>query len=409
MTIDFTPQIAARQSEWIARRRDLHQHPELGFQEVRTAGIVAETLNRLGLEVQTGVGKTGVIGVLEGSGDGPTVLVRADMDALPITEENVVDYASKTPGVMHACGHDAHTTIALAVAELLSAQRDAIAGRVKFVFQPAEEIGRGAKAMIDDGALENPAPDVAVGLHLWNEGPLGTLAITEGPFMAGAGDFSIRVTGRGGHGAAPHETRDPIVAASAIVTALQTIVTRSLPPVESAVISVTSFQAGTAFNIIPSHAELRGTIRMFRPEVRDTLVRRMREIAESVAGAFGCTAELEVHELTLPVVNDPAITQRLRALFERTHPELRVVTGYQTMLAEDMSYFLDAVPGLYFFVGSSNAERNLVYPHHHPRFDFDEAVIPLAVELLATAVASFVMPGYTIDQQNDTVSQEANA
>ena len=148
---------------------------------------------------------------------------------------------------------------------------------------------------------------------------------------------------------------------------------------------------------------------MFGPGVRDTLVLRMREIAESVAGAFGCTAELEVHELTLPVVNDPAITQRLRALFERTHPELRVVTGYQTMLAEDMSYFLDAVPGLYFFVGSSNAERNLAYPHHHPRFDFDEAVIPLAVELLATAVASFVMPGYTIDQQNDTVSQEANA
>lgn len=397
MIIDFTPQIAARQSEWIARRRDLHRHPELGFQEVRTAGIVANTLRQLGLEVQTGVGQTGVVGVLEGAADGPTVLVRADMDALPITEENATDYVSQTPGVMHACGHDAHTTIALAVAELLSAQRAAIAGRVKFAFQPAEEIGRGAHAMIEDGALRDPAPDVALGLHLWNESPLGTLALTEGPFMAGAGDFSIHVSGRGGHGAAPHQTRDPIVAASAIVTALQTIITRSLPPIETGVISVTSFQAGTAFNIIPSRAELRGTIRMFTPEVRDILITRMREVAQHIAAAHGCAAELDVQELTLPVVNDPATMRRLQSLFKRIRPDLRQVTDYRTMLAEDVSYFLDAVPGAYFFVGSSNTARDLAYPHHHPRFDFDEAVIPLATELLVSAVASFVLPGYTRD------------
>ncbi len=392
MTIDFTPQIAARQSAWIERRRDLHRHPELGFQEVRTAGIVATTLNELGLEVQTGVGQTGVVAVLEGASDGPTVLVRADMDALPIHEENTTGYVSTTPGVMHACGHDAHTSIALAVAELLAAQREQIAGRVKFAFQPAEEIGRGADAMIKDGALGNPAPDVALGLHLWNERPLGTLALTEGPFMAGAGDFTIRVRGRGGHGAAPHEARDPIVAASAIVGALQTVITRSLPPVDSAVISVTSFQSGNAFNIIPPGAELRGTIRMFRPDVRDRLVARMREIAQGVAEAYGCSAELEVQELTLPVVNDPAVARRLQSLFAQIRPDLPQVTGYQTMLAEDMSYFLDAVPGAYFFVGSANAARDLAYPHHHPRFDFDEAVIPLAVELLAAAVASYVVP-----------------
>ncbi len=401
--IDFTPQIATRQSEWIARRRDLHRHPELGFQEVRTAGIVAETLTRLGLEVQTGVGQTGVVGVLEGATDGPTVLVRADMDALPITEENTADYVSQNPGVMHACGHDAHTTIALAVAELLCERRDAIAGRVKFVFQPAEEIGRGAQAMIQDGVLNDPAPDVSVGLHLANASPLGTLTLTEGPFMAGAGDFTIRVTGRGGHGAAPHEARDPIVAASAIVMALQTIVSRNLSPTESAAISVTSFQAGTAFNIIPPKAELRGTIRMFTPEVRDILITRMREIAQSVASAHGCAAELEVQELTLPVVNDSATMQRLRALFRRIRPDLPQITDYKTMLAEDMSYFLDAVPGAYFFVGSANAERDLAYPHHHPRFDFDEAVIPMATELLAAAVASFVMPGYTRDDDNAVV------
>lgn len=393
MTIDFTPQIVARQNAWIERRRDLHRHPELGFQEVRTAGIVAAALNDLGLEVQTGVGKTGVVAVLDGASDGPTVLVRADMDALPIREENTTGYVSETPGVMHACGHDAHTSIALAVAELLAARRDQIAGRVKFVFQPAEEIGRGADAMIRDGALDDPAPDVALGLHLWNEQPLGTLALTEGPFMAGAGDFTIHVRGRGGHGAAPHETRDPIVAASAIVGALQTVITRSLPPVDSAVISVTSFQAGNAFNIIPPGAELRGTIRMFRPDVRDRLVTRMREIAQGVAQAYGCSAELEVQELTLPVVNDPAVTRRLRSLFARIRPDLPQRADVRTMLAEDMSYFLDAVPGAYFFVGSADAMRDLAYPHHHPRFDFDEAVIPLAVELLAAAVASYVLPG----------------
>jgi len=401
MTIDFTPQIAARQSAWIERRRDFHRHPELGFQEVRTAGIVAAALRDLGLEVQTGVGQTGVVGVLEGASGGPTVLVRADMDALPIHEENTTDYVSETPGVMHACGHDAHTTIALGVAELLSAQRAAIAGRVKFVFQPAEEIGRGADAMIRDGVLEAPAPDVAVGLHLWNTAPLGTLALTEGPFMAGAGDFTIRVHGRGGHGAAPHEARDPIVAASAIVGALQTVITRRLSPTDSAVISVTAFQAGTAFNIIPSQAELRGTIRMFRPDVRDALVTHMRDVAQNVAAAYGCTAEVDVQELTLPVVNEPDLTRRLQRLFERRHPELPQVTGVQTMLAEDMSYFLDAVPGVYFFVGSADAARDLAYPHHHPRFDFDEAVIPLAAELLAAAVASFVVPGYNDSPEAD--------
>lgn len=395
MTTAFTPLITARQQGWIARRRDLHRYPELGFQEVRTAGIVAATLNRLGLEVQTGVGQTGVVGLLEGGHDGPTVLVRADMDALPITEENTTDYASQTPGVMHACGHDAHTTIALAVAELLSEHRAEIAGRVKFIFQPAEELGRGANAMIDEGVLEHPAPDVALGLHLWNESPVGVLALTAGPFMAGAGDFSIRVEGRGGHGAAPHETRDPIVAASAIVSALQTVITRSVPPVERAVISVTSFQAGTAFNVIPSRAELRGTIRMFRPEIRALLEARMREVTQGVAAAHGCTAELEIRDLMPPVTNDPAVTERLRRLFRQIRPDLEQVTDMYTMFAEDMAYFLDAVPGTYFFVGSSDPARGLDYPHHHPRFDFDEAVIPLAVELMTAAVASYVLPGYT--------------
>jgi amidohydrolase len=394
MPIDFKPQIKARQDAWIERRRDLHRHPELGFEEIRTAGIVAEELTRLGLEVQNGIGKTGVVGLLEGDTDGPTVLVRADMDALPIHEENAVDYASQTPGVMHACGHDGHTTIALAVAELLSAHRDQIAGRIKFVFQPAEELGRGAEAMIQDGVLDAPVPDVALGLHVWNERPVGTVTLVDGPMMASANDFTITVHGRGGHGALPHETRDPIMAASQIVTALQTIVSRSVDPTQTAVVTVTEFKAGDSINVIPPSARLRGTIRAFDTGVRDLIEERLRAIVIHVAEALGCTTEIEVQALTLPVVNAPEVNARLRPLFAQVAPDLDIITRYHTMLAEDMSYFLDVVPGTFFFVGSANAERGLDYPHHHPRFDWDdEAVIPLAVELLATAAAAYVMPG----------------
>jgi amidohydrolase len=390
--IDFKPQIAARQSDWIARRRDLHSHPELGFTEVRTAGIVASELTRLGLEVQTGVGQTGVVAMLGGDADGPTVLVRADMDALPIHEENQVDYISQTPGVMHACGHDGHTTILLAVAELLSAQRARIAGRVKFIFQPAEEIGRGALAMIEDGVLSSPAPEVALGLHLWNEMPVGAVALVDGPMMASAGDFQIKVSGRGGHGGIPHEARDPIVAASQIVLALQTIVSRNLNPTEAGVVSVTMFKAGDSFNVIPPAVLLRGTIRAFKTEVMALLTERIRGIAEGIAESMGCSAEIYVEQVTLPVINTPDVNARLRPVFEQVAPDVRLVDDLRMMLAEDMSYFLDRLPGTFFMVGSANRERQLDYPHHHPRFDFDEAVIPLAVELLAEAAAAYVLP-----------------
>jgi len=390
--IGFKTQIAARQSAWIALRRDLHQHPELGFDLPRTAGIVADRLRALGLEVQTGVGRSGVIGLLEGTADGPTVLVRADMDALPIQEENAAPYASQTPGVMHACGHDGHTTIALAVAELLSERRPQMAGRVKFVFQPAEEIGRGAQAMIEDGALLNPAPDVCLGLHLWNEMPVGIVALVDGPMMAAAGDITITVRGRGGHGALPHETRDPIVAACQIVTALQTIVSRDVRPTDVAVVSITEFKAGDSFNIIPETAQLRGTIRAFRPEVIELLGQRARTIAQGVASALGCQADVHVEQLTLPVVNDASVNARLRPLFQQVAPAAQIIGDVKTMAAEDMSYFLNAVPGTFFFVGSANPERGLDYPHHHPRFDFDEAALLLAIELLAEATASYVLP-----------------
>ena len=390
--IDYKARAEAKRDKLVAIRRDLHQHPELAFEEVRTAGIVAAELGALGLEVQTGVGKTGVIGMLEGEQDGPTVLVRADMDALPILEANQVEYASKTSGKMHACGHDGHTTIALGVAQLLSQHRAQLRGRVKFVFQPAEEVGQGAQAMVDDGALRDPRPDISLGLHLWNEMPLGMLGVADGPVMAASSDLTIRITGKGGHGALPEMSLDPVVCAAQIVTALQTIVSRNVPALDSAVISVTQIHTGTAHNIIPQTAELNGTFRTFRREIRDLIEERIREIATGIAAAMGCTAEVTIRHFTEAVANHPEVSERVRGAFRRLgHPESNFFYE-RTMGSEDVGLFMDDIPGMYFFVGSANAERGLNFGHHHPRFDFDEDVLPLAVSLLSAAIGAYVLP-----------------
>ncbi|MBI1278486.1 MAG: amidohydrolase [Anaerolineaceae bacterium] len=391
--IDFKAQAEELRDELVTRRRDLHMHPELAFEEFRTAGIVADELRQLGLEVQTGVGKTGVVAILEGAQDGPTVLVRADMDALPILEENTFEYKSTVPGKMHACGHDGHTTIGLGVAKLLSKYRDEIAGRVKFVFQPAEETVGGAKAMVADGVLENPHPDLTLGLHLWNSMPLGKLGVGEGPVMAGASIFTIKIAGKGGHAALPNAGVDPIACAAQMISALQTVVSRNIDPMESAVISVTRVQAGTAYNIIPQDAELWGTIRTFKIEVRDLVERRMREITEGIAQAMGCTATLVIEDGTLPVHNDPKITERTRAVLSQYVGEDGLLKDERTMGAEDVGFLMDDIPGMYFFVGASvPSPDGQYYGHHHPRFDFDENALPLSVALMASAVADYVIP-----------------
>ncbi|MHB8628080.1 MAG: M20 metallopeptidase family protein [Aggregatilineales bacterium] len=392
---DWISQAQALQPELVASRRDLHQHPELAFEEVRTAGIVAQTLTRLGLEVTTGVGKTGVVAVLEGAHDGPTVLVRCDMDALPIREENTVDYISTVPGKMHACGHDGHVTIGLGVAQLLSAQREYISGRVKFLFQPAEEVANGAQAMINDGALQNPTPDVGFGLHLWNELPFGEVAITTGPFMAGADLFKITITGSGGHAAIPDQTRDPVVAGAQIVNALQTIVSRNVSPLDTAVVSVTMFHAGTANNAIANTAELQGTFRTYRPATHDLVERRLREIVTGVATALGCEAAIETQQVAPPLINNADTSERLRQAFAplADRLSLKLRDDVRTMTAEDMAVILNHVPGTYFFVGSANADHEPTYPHHHARFNIEERALPVGVALLCTAVAGYVLPG----------------
>ncbi|HLF91508.1 MAG TPA: amidohydrolase [Anaerolineales bacterium] len=371
-------------------RRDFHQHPEIGFQEVRTAGIVARELRELGLEVSTGIAETGVVAMLEGSKPGPVALLRFDMDALPIHEETGAPYASQTPGVMHACGHDGHTAIGLTVARLLHSHRDELAGTVKLVFQPAEEGLGGAKRMVDEGVLANPRPDMSFALHLWNDKPFGWLGVTPGPAMAASGRFHITITGSGGHGASPQLTRDPVAAAAQIITALQTIVSRNVRPLDSAVVSVTAIEAGDAFNVIPSTAVMKGTYRTYRPETNQLLKERMEKITVGIAEAMGCTAEIVFWEVTPAVDNDPQLTARVQSIAAYLFPDADIDPEERTMGSEDMAYMMEDVPGCYFFIGSNNPEAGLNAPHHHPKFDFDERALSRAAGMMAAVAAEFL-------------------
>jgi amidohydrolase len=379
-----------------AMRRDFHAHPELGFNEVRTGGIVARELEALGLEVTKGVGKTGVVGLLEGTRPGPTLLLRFDMDALPIVEQTGAVYASLNPGVMHACGHDGHTAIGLTVAKILNEIRDELAGSIKFVFQPSEEstgdegLG-GAEMMIRDGVLSDPRPDYALGLHLWNEKPLGWLGVAAGPVMAGAEQFKLVIQGKGGHGAVPHATIDPVLASAHIVTALQSIVSRNVAPLETAVVSVTMVHGGTAFNVIPPEVTLEGTIRTFDLGVRGRVLERFTQVVEGVAAALGCQAQLDMRQLTPALINDERIARRVQEAARRVlHDSQLDMASYITMGAEDMAFFLERIPGCFFFVGSANRDKGLDYGHHHPRFDVDEDALPRAAALMAAAAVDFL-------------------
>ena len=377
-------------------RRDFHMHPELGFHELRTGGIVAKELETLGLEVTKGVGKTGVVGLLEGAKPGPTLLIRFDMDALPIVEDTNAEYASQTNGIMHACGHDGHTSIGLTVAKILHAHRDQLAGTVKFCFQPSEEgyngeeMG-GAQMMIRDGVLDGPKVDMSLSMHLWNEKPLGWVGVAKGPVMAGAEQFTVKLTGKGGHGAVPHATIDPIVAAAQIITALQTITSRNIAPLQAAVVSVTTVHSGTAFNVIPQEAELTGTIRTFDPAVRQKVLERFDQIVRGVGETMGCKVDILMQRVTPAVINNDDIAGKVQSVAQKVLGESTLDTNaYLTMGAEDMAFMQEKVPGCYFFIGSNDKERHLDYGHHHPKFDFDEEALSRGAALMAAAVADIL-------------------
>lgn len=377
-------------------RRDFHTHPELGFREIRTGGIVAKELEALGIEVTKGVGKTGVVGMLEGGKPGPTLLLRFDMDALPINEETGAEYASKTPNIMHACGHDGHTAIGLTVAKILNEHKQDLAGNIKFCFQPSEEgtngeeVG-GAEMMIRDGVLDSPKVDITLSLHLWNEKPLGWVGVAKGPVMAGGEEFQVKIIGKGGHGAIPNQTVDPVVAAANIVNAVQSIVSRNVAPLETAVVSITMIHGGSAFNVIPQEVTLEGTIRTFDKRVRQTVLERFEQIVKGVGESMGCQVQVDIKQLAPAVINNEAIAQKVQQAAQIVLSDSTLDTsGFTTMAAEDMAFMQEKVPGCYFFIGSNDSSRHLDYGHHHPKFDFDEEALVRGVALMASAAADIL-------------------
>ena len=371
-------------------RRDLHMHPETAFEEIRTSKLVADQLKSFGLTPRTGVGRTGVVALIEGGRPGKTVMLRADMDALPIHEDNDVVYRSQTDGKMHACGHDCHTSILLGLAKHLVEHQADLAGRVKLCFQPAEEVGGGANSMIADGVLENPKVDAAFGLHVWQDLDLGKVLITPGPFMAAVDEFTVTVTGKGAHGAQPHIGRDPIVCLAHIVTALQSIASRNTDPLLEVVVSVTQVHAGSAFNIIPETAWMNGTCRMFDDAVWAALPAQFERIVRGVADAFDCKVQIDFSRHNRPTVNDPAMTKLARAAAVEVVGEQNIVDGGRTMGGEDFSSFLHQVPGCFIAIGSRNTAKNLVYGHHHPKFDVDEACLEIGAEVLLRTMRRFL-------------------
>ena len=382
--------IQTLQSQLVQWRRCLHQRPELGFQEHLTAQLVAQKLEEWGIEHQTEIAHTGIVATIEGDRPGPVLAIRADMDALPIQEENEVSYRSQHEGIMHACGHDGHTAIALGTAYYLSGHRQDFRGTVKLIFQPAEEGPGGAKPMIEAGVLNDPAVDAIVGLHLWNNLPLGTVGVRSGALMAAVECFRARIFGQGGHGAMPHQTVDSIVVSAQIVNALQTIVGRNVDPLDAAVVTVGELHAGTALNVIADTAKMSGTVRYFNPSLKGYFGKRIEEIIAGVCQSHGAKYELDYWQLYPPTINDAQVAQLVRSVAsEVVETPAGVVPECQTMGGEDMSFFLQEVPGCYFFVGSANAEKGLGYPHHHPRFDFDEAALGIGVEMFVRCVERF--------------------
>ncbi|MCK6425692.1 MAG: M20 family metallopeptidase [Burkholderiaceae bacterium] len=380
------PSIAADAPLLTAIRRDLHAHPELCFQELRTAELVAQRLTEWGIEVHRGLGRTGVVGVIRHGSSPRAIGLRADMDALPMTEHNRFAHASRHPGRMHACGHDGHTAMLLAAAKHLAAQRD-FDGSVYLVFQPAEEGGGGAREMIADGLFERFPMEAIFGMHNWPGMAAGQFAICSGPIMASSNEFRITIRGKGSHAALPHNGIDPVPVACQMVQAFQTIVTRNKKPTDAAVLSVTMIHTGEATNVVPDFAEIQGTVRTFTLPVLDLVEQRMREIAQHTAAAFGAEVDFEFHRNYPPTINHPAEAEFVRGVMTELVGADHTLAFEPTMGAEDFSYFLQARPGAYFMIGNGDGghreQGHGLGPCtlHNPNYDFNDALIPLGATL----------------------------
>jgi amidohydrolase len=370
--------------EMVDWRRALHRHPELGFEERETAAFVNGHLEDLGLEIHSGIAETGIAAILHApSVTGPAVLLRADMDALPIQEVAGRDYGSRIDGLMHACGHDGHVAMLLGAATLLAERRDGLARDVLFCFQPAEESRGGAEAMLRDGVLDLAEIGSVYGLHLWSQEQTGTVLVRPGPAMAAADEFSADMVGQGGHGAMPQAARDPIVAAAQAVVALQSIVARGVDPGEPAVVTVGAINGGSATNIIPERVHLKGTLRSYSEEVRRFLQRRVEEVLRATAEGAGCNSEFELGAGFPVLVNDPAAVEIVQREAAALLEEGNVRDPGLMPASEDFAFFLRERPGAFVFLGAGNVGRGITSPHHSPGFDFDEAALPIGAALLA--------------------------
>ncbi|GAC1521498.1 MAG: amidohydrolase [Vulcanimicrobiaceae bacterium] len=363
-------------------RRHLHRHPELSMVEHETAAFVAAELEKLGLDaIRTGVGETGIVATLVGGKPGPVTLLRADMDALPITELVEAEYRSAKPGVMHACGHDGHVAILLAAAKTLAERRAEVPGTLVFCFQPGEEGHAGNKKMIDDGALEDPHVDRTFALHLYSGLDVGKIGVRDGAFFASADEYTLTIRGTGGHGAMPQLAHDPVVAGAYFITMLQTIVSREIAPKDPAVFTVGKFDAGTTFNVIPDSATLLGTVRCFDPEIRKSMPERLERIVRGLGEAMRVAYELDYHWSYPPTVNDRAMNDLVRDVGRTTLGADNVVEHDIVMWAEDMSFMQELRPGAYFIVGARGDERTAV-AHHNARFDIDEQSLEIGYRMM---------------------------
>ena len=384
------------EEELIDFRRELHMNPELSFKEYRTTEKIKEELKKLGIEILNLGMETGAVGLLRRKEDGPTIALRADIDALPIKELNDVPYRSQVDGVMHACGHDIHTASVLGAAKILSKIRDQLKGNVMFVFQPAEEINKGAKMMVEKGLFTKVRADMIFGLHNNPQIPWGKIAIKKGGLMAAVDTIRIKVKGKGGHGAIPNATRDPIVAASAMVMNLQTIVSRNVSPLDSAVVSIGTFHAGIANNVIPEIVEMTGTVRSFDPETRQMLPKRIKEIFDYTAKAYRVDVELE-YIFDLPAVyNSDEMAELAYKAAEEIVGKDGIVEPVPTMGGEDFSIYMEKIPGFFFWLGVGNEEKGMNYVWHNPRFDGDERAIIIA----ATVMSNMVLHGIEYVNKN---------
>ncbi|UNM07857.1 MAG: amidohydrolase [Planctomycetales bacterium] len=370
----------AAQPDVVSNRRYLHEHPEVGMETHETATYIEKQLTSYGLEAKR-CAETGVISMIDSGAEGPTVMLRADIDALPITEENTHGYESKTVGKMHACGHDTHTAMQLAVSRRLK-EEGISRGRIKLLYQPGEEGHHGAQKMIADSALKGPDVTVCYGQHIWAGCPTGKIQISAGPVMAAVDTVHIVIHGKGTHAAFPHGGNDPIYCGAQIVTALQSVVSRNIDPLKSAVITVSEFHAGTAHNIIPPFAKLTMSVRVFERDVHQILKRRIHEVVNGIADSLGCNADIDYSHEQVATVNDARVAELVREEAIAIVGAENVTDDQQTMGAEDFSDFLAEVPGAFAFVGAANTEKECIYPHHHPKFNIDEDAMAIGNELM---------------------------